>query len=62
MEVIRKPIRNQLIGMPNITFALLIAFFRGTYIDFWGVVLCVALMSISGLFYIVGVEYEQVGY
>jgi len=38
----------------NITFALLIAFFRGTYIDLWGVVLCVALMSISGLFYIVG--------
>lgn len=38
----------------NITFALLIAFFRGTYIDFWGVILCVALMSISGMFYIVG--------
>lgn len=38
----------------NITFALLIAFFRGTYIDLWGVVFCVALMSISGLFYIVG--------
>lgn len=38
----------------NITFALLIAFFRGSYIDLWGVVLCVALMSISGLFYIVG--------
>ena len=38
----------------NITFALLIAFFRGTYIDLWGVILCVALMSISGLFYIVG--------
>jgi len=38
----------------NITFSLLIAFFRGTYIDFWGVILCVALMSISGMFYIVG--------
>lgn len=38
----------------NITFSLLIAFFRGTYIDFWGVVFCVVLMSISGLFYIVG--------
>ena len=38
----------------NITFALLIAFFRGSYIDLWGVVLCVTLMSISGLFYIVG--------
>ncbi|MFK8068991.1 MAG: ABC transporter permease [Gammaproteobacteria bacterium] len=38
----------------NISFALLIAFFRGTYLDFTGVVLCVILMSISGLFYIIG--------
>src|SRR5688572_28266325 len=31
-----------LIGMlVNITFALLMAFFRATYLDFWGVVLCV---------------------
>ena len=35
----------------NITFALLMVFFRATYLDFWGVVLCVALMSISSLFY-----------
>ncbi|MGH8637583.1 MAG: ABC transporter permease, partial [Burkholderiales bacterium] len=35
----------------NITFALLMAFFRATYLDFWGVVSCVAMMSISGLFY-----------
>jgi len=41
----------------NISFALLIAFFRGTYIDFWGVVLCVTMMSISGLFYIIGGQY-----
>ncbi|MGH8750077.1 MAG: ABC transporter permease [Burkholderiales bacterium] len=41
----------------NITFALLIAFFRATYIDFWGVVLCVAMMSISGLFYIISGQY-----
>jgi peptide/nickel transport system permease protein len=41
----------------NITFALLMAFFRGTYLDFWGVVLCVAMMSISGLFYIIGGQY-----
>ena len=40
-----------------ITFALLMAFFRATYLDFWGVVLCVALMSISGLFYIIGGQY-----
>ena len=41
----------------NITFALLMAFFRATYIDFWGVVLCVALMSISTLFYIISGQY-----
>jgi len=40
-----------------ITFALLMAFFRATYVDFWGVVLCVAMMSISGLFYIIGGQY-----
>ncbi len=44
-----------LVGLAvNITFALLLAFFRGTYLDFWGVVLCVAMMSISALFYIIG--------
>ena len=34
--------------------ALLLVFFRASYLDFWGVVLCVAMMSISGLFYIIG--------
>ncbi len=47
-----------LIGLlVNISFALFIAFFRATYIDFWGVVLCVTMMSISGLFYIIGGQY-----
>jgi peptide/nickel transport system permease protein len=41
----------------NVTFALLMAFFRATYLDFWGVVLCVAMMSISTLFYIIGGQY-----
>jgi peptide/nickel transport system permease protein len=40
-----------------ITVALLLAFFRATYVDFVGVVLCVAAMSISGLFYIIGGQY-----
>ena len=40
-----------------ITFALLMVFFRTTYIDFWGVVLCVALMSISSLFYIIAGQF-----
>jgi peptide/nickel transport system permease protein len=37
-----------------ISFALLLVFFRATALDFAGVVLCVAMMSISGLFYIIG--------
>ncbi|MBH0312731.1 ABC transporter permease, partial [Alcaligenes faecalis] len=36
-----------------ISFALLLVFFRGTRLDFSAVVLCVVLMSISGLFYII---------
>ena len=47
-----------LVGLlANITFALLIAFFRATYVDYSGVVLCVVLMSISALFYIIGGQY-----
>jgi len=40
-----------------ITFALTMAFFRATYVDLWGVIACVAMMSISGLFYIIGGQY-----
>ena len=40
-----------------ITCALGFAFFRATYIDFWGVVMCVAAMSISSMFYIIGGQY-----
>ena len=41
----------------NVTFALGLAFLRGTALDFWAVVVCVALMSISSLFYIIGGQY-----
>ncbi len=41
----------------NITFALIMVFFRASYLDFVGVVLCVAMMSISGLFYIIAGQY-----
>jgi len=41
----------------NISFALAMAFFRATYLDFWGVVLCVIMMSISTLFYIIAGQY-----
>ncbi|NIP71913.1 MAG: ABC transporter permease [Gammaproteobacteria bacterium] len=37
----------------NIHFAMLLAFFRATYVDLGGVVLSVILMSISMLFYII---------
>jgi peptide/nickel transport system permease protein len=40
-----------------ISFALLLVFFRATYLDLAGVVLCVALMSISGLFYVIAGQY-----
>jgi peptide/nickel transport system permease protein len=47
-----------LVGLAvNITFALFLAFFRATYLDFSGVVLCVVMMSISTLFYIIGGQY-----
>ena len=38
----------------TVSFALMLVFFRATALDFWGVVLCVAMMSISSLFYIIG--------
>lgn len=41
----------------NISFALLIVFFRNSYLDASGVVVCVILMSISGLFYIIASQY-----
>ncbi|NBU59343.1 MAG: ABC transporter permease, partial [Betaproteobacteria bacterium] len=40
-----------------ISVALLMVFFRATYVDTSGVVLCVALMSISALFYIIAGQY-----
>ncbi len=40
-----------------ITFALLMTLFRATALDTAGVALCVFLMSISGLFYIIGGQF-----
>ena len=36
---------------------MLLAFFRGSYLDISGVIFCVVLMSISGLFYIIAGQY-----
>lgn len=41
----------------NITIALIVAFFRATYVDYMGVILSVMLMSISALFYIIGGQF-----
>ncbi len=41
----------------NVSFALLIALFRATYLDVWAAIVCVMLMSISDLFYIIGGQY-----
>lgn len=41
----------------DITFAMIIAYMRGTYLDLSGVVACVILMSVSTLFYIIGGQY-----
>jgi len=47
-----------LIGVPlGLWLALVVAFFRDTYIDRMGVVLCVLAMSISLLLYIIGGQY-----
>ncbi len=41
----------------DLSLALLVVFFRGTYLDVWAVVLCVVLISISGLFYIIAGQF-----
>ncbi len=41
----------------TVSFALSIAMLRGTYFDTWAVVLCVAMMSVSSLFYIIGGQF-----
>ena len=39
--------------LASVIFALWLVMFRGTRVDFWGVVVCVVMMSISSLFYII---------
>ncbi|MGE3920326.1 MAG: ABC transporter permease [Gammaproteobacteria bacterium] len=41
----------------EVTLALLLVFFRNTYLDLSGMFLCVILMSISGMFYIIAGQY-----
>ena len=41
----------------SVAFSLVLVMFRHTRIDFWGVVLCVLMLSISSLFYIIVVQF-----
>lgn len=41
----------------NIFFAMVMAFFKSSYLDVFGVVFCIILISISSLFYIIGGQY-----
>ena len=40
-----------------LAWALLIAWLRGSRLDVWSALVCVAMMSVSGLFYIIGGQY-----
>jgi peptide/nickel transport system permease protein len=41
----------------NISVAMIVAFYRATYVDLWALVVCVIMMSISIMFYILGAQY-----
>ena len=41
----------------GISLSLAVAYFRGTYLDLWAVVVCVAFMSVSILVYIIAGQY-----
>ncbi|MGE4338961.1 MAG: ABC transporter permease [Pigmentiphaga sp.] len=43
--------------LASVSFSLLLVYFRATWLDFWGVVLCVVLLSISALFYIIAGQF-----
>ena len=51
-------IPSLLLGLvANISFAVMMVFFRSTYLEFWSVITCVVLMSISALFYIISGQF-----
>lgn len=41
----------------DLFLAMMLAYYRGTYLDLWGLFLGVAMMSVSTLFYIIGGQY-----
>ncbi len=64
-EIRRRMMPSLAIGVPSfalgllveITLSLIVAFLRGTYLDRGATVLCVLMMSVSGLFYIIGGQF-----
>ncbi len=46
----------------NITFALILAFCRATYFDRIGSIVCIVMMSVSGLFYIIAGQFLFAGW
>jgi len=65
VDVLKRMVPSLTITVPSfvmglvltIFFAMILALLRGTYVDHWGVVLCVIMMSISALFYILGGQF-----
>lgn len=65
IEVKRRMLPSLAISLPMFAFgivvdlflAMMLAYYRGTYLDAWGVVLAVVMMSVSALFYIIGGQY-----
>lgn len=61
-EIRRRMLPSLAIAVPTliigllveITFSLIVVYYRATYLDIWGVVVCIIMMSISMLFYIIG--------
>ncbi|MBI5970706.1 MAG: ABC transporter permease [Deltaproteobacteria bacterium] len=41
----------------EVFFAMMLAYYRGTYLDVWGMVMSVVMMSVSTLFYIIGGQF-----
>ena len=41
----------------SLTTAMIVAFYRATYVDIWSLVVCVVMMSISIMFYIIGGQF-----
>ncbi|MDH2919445.1 MAG: ABC transporter permease [Sideroxydans sp.] len=64
-EIVQRMTSSLAIALPTfliglfayVSFALLMTLFRGTTLDMAGVALCVFLMSVSGLFYIIGGQF-----